>query len=191
LGHIIREPPANESKPYQHHASELDDPDNFCIVYTHHRDSGLLDQSNAVAIEEALDEFTDADDPDVIAEHHTHFACGWIDGFAIRVFRDGRITEAFRKYHELAERMAQYPVLDEEDHSRREYEATIENIRCAGWHVDDEYDLPEDWPEAVYSWLFDNIPDAIESSDDQGGWPEEDQLREAFEALGYDQLAIA
>ncbi len=49
-------------------SSELDDPDNWAIIYTHNRDSGLLDQSNADAIAEAMEPFTDTDDPDVVME---------------------------------------------------------------------------------------------------------------------------
>jgi hypothetical protein len=105
-------------------ARDIEDAEDFAIVYTHHRDSGLLDQSNAEAIRKALEPFTEGDDPDVFEERHNHWACGWIDGFAIRVFRNGEITEAFKVYHDLAERMDTYPVLSDEDYSRREYEAT-------------------------------------------------------------------
>ena len=48
-----------------------------------------------------------------------------------------------------------------------------------------EYDLPEGWEEAVYEWLSDNDPSAVENRDDQGGYPSEEQLRKAFESLGY------
>ena len=37
-----------------HRASELKDPENWAIIYTHHRDSGLIDQSNAQMIAVAL-----------------------------------------------------------------------------------------------------------------------------------------
>ena len=87
-----------------------DHAENWAIVYTHNRDSGLLDQSNAAAIEEAMEPFPNGD---VVAEHHHHWACGWIDGYSIRVYRRGRITEAFNAYHALAERLANYPILDE------------------------------------------------------------------------------
>ena len=49
---------------------DLADPDNWSIIYTHNRDSGLLDQSNADAIAEAMEPFTDGDDPDVVMESH-------------------------------------------------------------------------------------------------------------------------
>jgi len=38
-----------------HRQYELNDPENFAIVYTSNRDSGLLDQPNADAIGEELE----------------------------------------------------------------------------------------------------------------------------------------
>jgi hypothetical protein len=172
-----------------HRARDLVRPDDWCIVYGRHRDSGLLDQSNAAAIEEAMEPFTAGDDPDVVPETHSHWAVGWIDGFSIRVFKRGRITKAFRTYHELAQRLADYPLLDEEDFSRREYEDTIANLADAAWRLKREYDLPKGWESAAYDWFSENDCSAIESSDDRGGYPSEDQLRQAFEALGYQQTA--
>ena len=169
---------------------DIDDAENWAIIYTHNRDSGLLDQSNASVIGKALEPFTEADDPDVVMESHNHWACGWIDGFSIRVFRDGQITDTFRKYHELTEAMAQYPILDEDDYSSREYDATIENIADAAWRLKDEFELPEDWQCEAYGWLSDNDSGAIENSDDQGGYPSEESLRSAFEALEFRQTEV-
>jgi hypothetical protein len=173
-----------------HRESDLESLDNWAIIYTHHRDSGLLDQSNAAATEEVLTPFTEGDDPDVVFESHHHWAVGHVDGFSVRVYRDGQITEAFTAYHALAERMANYPVLDEEDYSRREYEATIENLPDAAWRLKNEYELPEGWEGDVYEWLSENDCSAIENSDDQGGYPSEEQLRAAFEALNYRPLEL-
>lgn len=64
---------------------EIEDSDQWMIHYTHHRDSGLLDQSNAEQIREALAPFTEGDDPDVVEESHNHWAVGHIDGFSLRV----------------------------------------------------------------------------------------------------------
>src|SRR5271166_632056 len=88
---------------------EITDPENWAIIYTHNRDSGLLDQTNADAIAEAMESFTEGDDPDVVMESHSHWAVGHVDGFSIRVYRDGEITGAFRTYHDLMERLADYP----------------------------------------------------------------------------------
>lgn len=167
---------------------DLNDPDNWAIIYTHNRDSGLLDQSNADAIADAMEPFTDEDDPDVVIESHSHWAVGHVDGFSIRVYRDGEVTEAFKTYHELCEQMDGYPILSEEDYSRREYEATLENINDAAWRVKHEYELPDGWECEVYSWLSENRSSSVENRDDQGGYPSEDDLRAAFDALGYVQV---
>ena len=170
---------------------DLDDAENWAIIYTHHRDSGLLDQSNSAAIAKALELFTEGDDPDVVAEDHHHWAVGWIEGFSIRVFRNGEITDAFRTYHDLAQRLDDYPLLDEEDYSRREFEATLDNLVDAAWRMKGDYELPEGWEGDVYEWLSDHEPGAIENTDDQGGYPSDDQLRAAFESLDFPQLASA
>ncbi len=165
------------------------DADKWAIIYTHNRDSGLLDQSNASIIEKTLQPFTQGNNPDIVFESHSHWAVGHVDGFSIRVYKRGKITKAFREYHKLAKRLDDYPILDEEDYSNREYEATFENIADAAWRLKNEYDLPEDWQSAVYSWFADNNYSAIENVDDQGGYPSEEQLREAFCDLGYQELA--
>jgi len=169
---------------------EMDDADQWTIVYSHNRDSGLLDQSNAAVIEKALMALTEGDDPDVVAEQHSHWLVGHVDGFSIRVFDvDGNITEAFRTYFGLLEQMEAYPILDESDYSDREYESTLENVELAAWSLKRKYDLPEGWEPDVYSWLADNDPSEIENRDDQGGYPSEEALRAAFVALGFKEQA--
>lgn len=130
---------------------ELESPNDWMIHYTHNRDSRLLDLSNAEQIRQALEKYTEGDDPDVVEESHTHWAVGHVDGFSLRVFKDGEITEAFRTLHDLMERLEEYPILDESDYSERETEATAENIIDAAWNLKDEYELPEDWHWEVYS----------------------------------------
>ena len=55
-----------------------------------------------------------------------------------------QITDAFKTYHDLMEQMDGYPILDEEDYSNREYEATLENISDSAWRVKHEYE-PARW----------------------------------------------
>jgi len=171
-----------------HRARDLDDAGDWAVFYTHHRDSGLLDQSNAKQIAKALQPFTDRDDPDVIAEHHKHWAVGWIDGFAVRVFRNGQVTDAFRTYHELAQRLADHSILDEEDYCREEYECALQNIGEAAWRLKHSHALPEGWEVQVYSWLADHNPAAVENKDDRGCFPREKDLEAAFRALRYVQV---
>lgn len=168
---------------------ELKKPEDWAVIYTHNRDSGLLDQSNAAVINKAMLPFGEADDPDVVFESHSHWAVGHVDGFSIRVFKRGRITKAFRTYHELAERIADYPILDESDYSERELNATFENVGEAASKLKQEFTLPDEWQSDVYSWLSDHRDHALENVDDQGGWPKDGDLEAAFEALGYQRAA--
>ena len=167
---------------------EIEDADQWAILYTHHRDSGLLDQSNASVIKRALEPFTEGNDPDLVFESHNHFAVGHVDGFSLRVFdHAGEITPAFRAYHQLAERMDDYPILDESDYSNREYEATLENIEDSAWRLKRAFVLPEDWVGQVYSWLSDHDSAQVENRDDVGGYPSEKSLRAAFKALNFEE----
>lgn len=163
-----------------------DDPDRWTIVYASNRDSRLLDQSNAAVIAKALEPFTDSDDPSVVPERHSHWLVGHVDGYSIQVFdKDGEITEAFRTYYGLLEQMEAYPVLDESHYSDTEFNATLENIADAAWRLKRQFVLPEGWESEVYSWLSDNNSSEVESRDDAGGYPSEESLRAAFEALGF------
>jgi hypothetical protein len=168
---------------------KLEDIDQWAIIYTHHRDSGLLDESNAAVIERAMQPFTEGDDPDVLFERHVHWAVGHVDGFSVRVFKNGKITKAFESCHTLARQIDDYPILDESDYSDREFEATLENIEDAAWRVKHDFELPEDWVAQVYSWLSDNRCGEIENVDDLGGYPSEAALSEAFDALGFERSA--
>lgn len=70
----------------------------------------------------SADEFAD----DVRSESHNHWAVGYVDGYAIRVYKplpigatgagdDERIiTPAFMKWCELQDKLEDYPILDEE-----------------------------------------------------------------------------
>ena len=168
---------------------DIKKPEDWAVIFTHNRDSGLLDQSNAAFIAKEMEPFTEGDDPDVVFESHSHWAVGHVDGFSIRVFKRGRITKAFQIYHDLAERMADYPILDESDYSERELNATFENVGEAAWKLKQEFTLPDDWQSEVYDWLSDHRDHALENVDDQGGWPKDDDLEAAFEALGYQRAA--
>lgn len=166
-----------------HRQYEIDSPGNWAIVYVSNRDSGLIDESNAAAIHAELSEFMEGDDPDVVPERHNHWACGYVDGYSIRVYHGGEITLAFRRWCEIQERLSDYPLLDESDYCDREYEATIKNIENEGPGCC-LIDLPEDWPDQVRRWLWDNNQSAIENRDDQGGYASREEIRESLVGLG-------
>jgi hypothetical protein len=157
--------------------AEPDDGENWAVIYTHHRDSGILDQSNANAIENALSPFEE----DAVSESHSHWAVGHVDGYALRVYRGSEITKAFRTYCEHMAALADYPVLDEEDYSRREYESALESIEQEGGRM--VKDDAGDWASRVYSLLSDNEadwPHELENRDDQGAYPSRESIRAAL-----------
>jgi len=163
-----------------------DNAEQWCIVYTHNRDSTLLDQANAKVIAEEMKPFTTSRYPTARAETHSHWACGWVEGYSIRVYnKAGKITKAFEKWCDLKEQMDHYPVLDDAEYSRLEMEATLKNLPDAAWRLRGEYELPDDWVHQVYYWLGVNDDRALENVDDKGAWPSEESLRAAFDALGY------
>jgi hypothetical protein len=134
---------------------------------------------------DALRSFSKSENPEVVFESHAHWAVGHVDGFSLRVYRDGEITGAFRTYHGLLERLADHPVLDESDYAERELEATLENILGAAWRLKSGFKLPDGWEAEVYSWLSAHRPGSVANRDDRGGYPAEEDLHEAFASLGY------
>jgi hypothetical protein len=152
----------------------LEDPDLWTIVYTKNRDSGLTAQSNAAQIDKALEVY---DESTVIGERHSHWACGWIDGYAILVFDSNwHLTPAFLTYAQLQHRLENYPILNEDDQSEREYTATLENIadviRSSNvWEQIDPDQLDQICHD-VFSYFWDNDQSQVENRDDRGGYPD-------------------
>ena len=167
-----------------HRGHDLEDADRWAIFYTSGRDAGLLEQSNHAEIEKLLSAYTEGDDPDVVAESHSHWAVGSVDGFSIRIYgTDGGVTDAFKVFCWIKKKIDDYPILNESDYSDREYEATLENYRNEMWAFKKE--LPQGWESEVYSWFSDNGHDQFtENRDDQGGWASKEKIIEALQSLG-------
>lgn len=166
-----------------------DDPSNWGLIYTSNRDSRITERSNAAVIRRRMAWFANGDDPDVVFEDHSHWACGSVYGFSIRVFAHGKVTRAVRRYFRMKKAMENYPILDEHHNSELELEETYDNIKDAMWKVKNEFVMPEDesvWQSEIYEWLNNNEQGELENTDDQGGYPSEESLRRACEALGYE-----
>jgi hypothetical protein len=103
-----------------------ENPGDYAIVYTSNRDSDILDRANAQAIDAELSQFVESGD--VIPQRHSHWACGHVDGYAIRVYDEsGDVTAAFRCWCDLMARLDDYPILDEGLYSELELEAQNES----------------------------------------------------------------
>lgn len=147
----------------------------WAITFSKSRDSGLIEQSNYDAIKGDLE---DHFPKDVSDERFSHFAVGWVDHLLVRMLdKNGKVTKAGIAALEWKDKLERYPVADDEDYTRREFEATIDNIKFEG-------SLDESTSQAVYDWLSENDQSALENSDDRGGYPSEEQINKALKALG-------
>lgn len=151
----------------------------WCIYYTHNRGSDLLEQSNAEVIKEKLqgEEFEN----DVIFQRHNHWAVGWVEGVVIRVYNEGGdITEAFKALYDIKTSLEDYPLLDEDDFSKKEYQSAIDSIGERSKFVSDN--PPDDWKEQVYSCLWDSTHE-LENRDGTGAYPSDESIKETLREL--------
>jgi hypothetical protein len=162
-----------------------EDGEKWTIIHTRNRDSNLMTQSNAAAIDKRLERFTKGRYPTAIGQSFSHWACGWVEGYAIKVFTNkGEITKAFKELLSINADLRNYPVLDDFDYSEREYKAAISGIYDAAWRWRLEMkDAPDDWPVLAYRWFAENDDRALENTDDTGAYPSEEQMQKCLLAL--------
>ena len=167
-----------------HRRHDLPDAANWMIFYTSSPQSGLIEESNQKVMADRLAKYAEGDNPDLAFEEHSHWVVSRLNGVSLRVFRaDGTITDAFIEFCRIQEAIDAYPILDEQDYSDREYEATLDNYRNEMWQSRGE--LPDGWEGEVYDWFRDNGHDTYtENRDDQGGWAPREAITNALRHLG-------
>jgi len=92
-----------------------------------HRDSDILQKSNFDAALKMLGGES-SEGRDVVVASSSHWAVGWLD--EIFVHKDAADKVAILE--DILERIADYPVLDEDDYRQRESEANDENYKDYG-----------------------------------------------------------
>lgn len=123
-----------------------------------HRDADLMDKSNArfikAVFEEAFGPESEECDPPTgkwAIITCSHWAVGWVEHLAFEVLTpEGNVSPALEKWLEIEKQMENYPVLDEDDYSEREWEAVEENLANFDWS-DWQVDLPDDWRSEVWN----------------------------------------
>lgn len=166
---------------------EPEDPDEWCVLDLRTRDSGLLQRCNAQALERELEAYLGSGDAYIFRRRH--WGPGWFETLAVRVYRAGQITDAFRVLHNCAQAVVEDQVLDSDLY----YEYQLEQIEELG---SPDYDLaPDDWAKRVYHLIWDQVDDWDSLSAEQvdralcfKGWREfdEDQLLRHIELEGYE-----
>lgn len=117
----------------------------------HHRDSDVLTESNwetVVAMFSEISEEGSADERwDVRGDwaicRFRHWAVGWVEELAIRL--DGPCLQVAA---DIADALEDYPVLDDEDHSEREYADALLTLTAC-------FDVTDEDAPAVFRYLFD------------------------------------
>jgi hypothetical protein len=146
------------------------------------RDSNIREQSNASALEAALEEAVTLglfSDEDFEVTGCNHWACGWVDHISFRAIESDEVetqepTVIFRWLRNWFNALEDYPVADEEDMSMRESEYALEALGDMGFHVHE--DAPEDWKERVLS--------EMDEQPNESYWNESEARRIAH-ALGF------
>ena len=149
--------------------------DYLVVPVGRNRDSGIRQESN---FQTAL-KMLGGESKKVQVHRFGHWGPGWFEIILV----DPKATKKVEIAEEIRSKLEDYPLLDEDDYSRREYEDTISSIKSEIRFSFGDRELPPDAAEDVYRWLADHDPIAIESVDDGGGYPSEDELRKALTAL--------
>lgn len=123
-----------------------------------HRDSDLLSQSNSVVMRRTFEEQfgPEGEENGWVITRCSHWAVGWVEHLSFRAFEaDGTASRHSAIMQEVENALADYPVLDDEDFSRREYEQQCEEIESAArkWVASD---APPEWESFVFSAAWDS-----------------------------------
>lgn len=143
------------------------------------RDSGLRDESNFKTLVKILEE-ADPEGEDYEIHRFGHWGPGWFEIILVRPD-----TKCYEEAESCECALADYPLLNDSDYSERQYDATVKNIESNGPDFGD-HEEPEDWANQVFSWLWDNKQSAIEDHDEHGGYPSEEDICDALDALGIE-----
>lgn len=81
----------------------------------------------------------------------SHWACGWVEGYAVAVYdpsTESGLTPAFEECCEIARELDDYPCLNEDDWSQREsedeWDYIVDETRCYNRQLNDDTYLTPD-----------------------------------------------
>ena len=142
-------------------------PDGDYLILSRNRDSDLLSESNwncackslgAEAFDSGRDAEAFAERPNVYHWRAGHWACGWVEYLMVRADAPDDVQDAAG---EIVCSLADYPVLNEDDFSEREF-----NAACEAWeryNLADRVDLCQRAGISIFAARRDDMP-----SDDSG-----------------------
>jgi hypothetical protein len=150
--------------------------EDYYVVYSKSRDSDLLTQSNFDAI---LKEHGDKEGVEV--NRASHWGVGWVEFIMVRKDAPRGVIEALD--NDICYLAEDYPVLDEDDFSSREFEETIENIKSQA-----KVSLTDEEAGEVFRRLPD---DDTQPVDGGGAWPKEESVAKAVWELTKENKIVS
>ena len=174
-------------EPFRWHSSNNyggQDLTQYYRVLGRSRDSGLLETSNWEVGETEFKQF----DSGWEVFGFNHWAVGWIDELMVH---ENAPEDVLILAANIRGQLENYPILDEEDHSNREYEAAVDNITEAYKCLKrlDVYDgtlstrADVKVIEQLVTWFSEYRPDGLCGHDDNGFYPSDEELEQALEAI--------
>lgn len=173
----------------------VENPKEWYRLTTHTRDSRLLELSNAEYINSILEVFyTDEEkeretkgDKQEVCCPFAHF-CSLVGkryGWWIRLKKDGKVTDLARVVYEKIEKAySEYPVLDEDGYSKKEYEAALESIKNEIPYSLSNYTVT---PEEIFTYIWGKDSNLLENIDDNGAYVEDYVIADAMWFLEKDE----
>jgi hypothetical protein len=149
----------------------------WTLVYTHNRDSSLLNRVNAQVIAGQMSKFGE----DAVPEDHNHFACGWVKGWAIKVYDEhGQITPAFQAWESLCDRAEDQPILDEDLYSAAESDALWNEVSEVVRRV-----ARQKFVEAPTDETVEQVMSMLQLSYHEHRGPDEDKIEGSLLQMGF------
>jgi hypothetical protein len=161
-----------------------DNGDWFVVpVYYHPRTAEILETSNWEALCACMSDV----DPDAV-DHERHLFGHWATDFELIIVRPG--SAAALEAERIVAALADYPVLDDEDHSQREYAAQLkcveDGLRCATVELDGVELETSALVHQVWEHMFDTQTGSLDQvGRDGGGGPDRDECETVLGELGY------
>jgi hypothetical protein len=139
-----------EEKSYKRSENYMgNDHYGYVSIVGQHRDSEIIEQSNFAA---ALDRLGGENDESVVVARCGHWAVGWVETLYVKIDSD-KIQEAYKIFSELEN----YPVLDDQDLSDREFEDSMETADFCLEEFMGDFKISKRYKKTALATLQDHI----------------------------------
>ena len=164
---------------------------DYYILYSHHRDSDILEKSNFECISREIEEFSKELNLDegFYIQRSSHWAVGWIELLLIHKNN----TELLKQADIISGSLHYYPVFDESHFWEKEYKEWTRNFRdeCESFirseheklDYDSNYFIDSEPTEKLFETLLCVADEKIEGEYPEDYYPSDELIEECFKFL--------